>query len=448
MELKKLKLTNFRNFALKELLFENGICTLAWPNRAGKTTIADAISFLFVGKLYNGSSELASIKPITNTASIVSAELTVKLSNGSEVVLKKDYFENWVKTRGTTDMVLSGHLTDCSINGIKKTATEYNAEICKMFNVSELELVQAIINPYYFSQVMAWTKRRELVNKVIGIVKPQDVYEIEPITKTVDADLSKVAYKISDAKKSLTDRLRDSNGNGYKKDESDLSAQISGAIVGTFITEEDYTTACKTASSNENRITELRAKKMGMNDAVLQPLRGQLQEANASLNRSVALDNAELGKKNAEVNDKIESLRRTTDGVRRNQESNRRSIDEMNRKVLLNEQIIKTKTAKQAELRAKYLSLNTEEYKPLEAQNCPACGFQLNGELDTQARAKFNLDKANTSPKSSRMARSYSPKSKHSTMKSSSAKRRSTLSAKPTKSPRKPSRKTTQRFTA
>jgi DNA repair exonuclease SbcCD ATPase subunit len=176
MIITRISFKNFKNFKEQTVDFGSGVNTIARQNRWGKTTIADGIAFAFVGKKYDGSSDVASFKTISDTKATATVELTVKLSSGRELTIRKDYYENWVKTRGTTDSILQGHLTDCYIDGIFKPVAEFNKEICALFGVKELEMVQVLTNPYYFSQVMDWKKRREIVNLVIGEVIPEDVF--------------------------------------------------------------------------------------------------------------------------------------------------------------------------------------------------------------------------------------------------------------------------------
>jgi DUF1009 family protein len=77
----------------------------------------------------------------------------------------------------------------------------------------------------------------------------------------VTDDLRKAGFKISDARNILKNILSNSQGQGLKREEADLQAQISGATIAQPVSEEEYTNACIRVSSNENRITELRAKR-------------------------------------------------------------------------------------------------------------------------------------------------------------------------------------------
>jgi len=109
MKYVSLHLENFRKFKDITIDFEQYGNEIIADNKWGKTTIADAIMFILVGKLYSGSSDLQSLKPLHDTSLKVAAELVIATGwDGSNplfpefVTLRKEYKEDWVTARGST----------------------------------------------------------------------------------------------------------------------------------------------------------------------------------------------------------------------------------------------------------------------------------------------------------------------------------------------------------
>ncbi|KKP47509.1 MAG: replication and repair protein RecF protein [Candidatus Woesebacteria bacterium GW2011_GWA1_33_30] len=88
--IKKLKLTNFRNFTKKEFEFGEGITVINAPNAKGKTNILEAIFMLSTGKSFKARREEESINYDCDLARIKGDSL--------EIVLTKDIPE-WPKKK-------------------------------------------------------------------------------------------------------------------------------------------------------------------------------------------------------------------------------------------------------------------------------------------------------------------------------------------------------------
>ena len=126
MKLRKVVLDNVRIFDHKEFDFTND-SELVMPNESGKSTLADAITFVLFGKLYSGSSDIASLKPVKDTTLEVSVTLEYQDDTDMIIVLKKLYQENWVKTRGSSFSEMKGHTTTCFINEEKMTVSNFES---------------------------------------------------------------------------------------------------------------------------------------------------------------------------------------------------------------------------------------------------------------------------------------------------------------------------------
>lgn len=118
--LKTLNLTNFRNFAKKEIEFGNSVNVINAPNAKGKTNILEAIVLLSLGKSFKTRKEEECIKYEENIARVQ--------SGGLEIVLTKDVI-GWPKKR-------------LLINGVARRLIDFVGNIkTVLFAPQDLELV-------------------------------------------------------------------------------------------------------------------------------------------------------------------------------------------------------------------------------------------------------------------------------------------------------------------
>jgi hypothetical protein len=403
MELKSITLKNFRKFDNLEMNFTEGQNEIRQPNRWGKTTLADAIAFVLVGKLNNGSSDLATIKPIRNSNYAPTekletvVELVFLLQNG-ELALKKEYGEQWVKTRGTTDMEMKGHYTNCYINSIKKTATEYEQEINNAFKLPSSEYLQILTNPIYFSQVMSWQKRREVINKVIGEVTPQEVIATNSMFKSIEKELT--ASNPDDLIKTIRFKLNDRES-GLKRKADDLQAKIKGIEITNTVSEDAFEKAAKTVASNIQKIVALKVKREGKTDPVISALETDLMQTKAAYEQSKIADRAELERRNRFIEEKVMALKGRQNKQEELLSKHHTEVDRVKSRIQKCEDEIKTNvttiTRLESQMASKRQSWNEEQqrqFQPREALACPNCGHDINAELNAEALKQFNENKA------------------------------------------------------
>jgi len=392
MELKQVNLINVRNFTEKTFVF-NGNTELVMPNEGGKSTLADAITFVLIGKLYSGSSDAQSLKPLRNTAEEVSIELIY--SNGSsELALKKTYKENWVKTRGTTEVTMSGHTTDCFINETKMTVSNFEKELCGYFNVPSTKELNIMLNPYYFGQVMSWQERLEYVTKVTGEVTVDDVIDITPQVKEIREDLMKNTRE-NLSKKYHTDSV------DKKKLVDEKAIQIKGDVIDNPITEKEFQDATKEFNSNNDKILNLKVKQGGINDPVLMNLKAKRTEHLSKIEQSKAADRQKLTHKNDSINKQVDELKEKKNALR-NDVFDLRSdlnklvneIDKQNDLIRSNDKLITKKRSELAQVKEDYTNTQKQEFTPLEAHHCPNCDYDLSKEENEKLLNKFNLNQA------------------------------------------------------
>jgi hypothetical protein len=391
MELKQVNLINVRNFDNKTFNFE-GNTEIVMPNEGGKSTLADAITFVLIGKLYSGASDAQSLKPLRDTAEEVSIEL-IYSDGEKELSLKKTYKENWVKTRGTTEVTMSGHTTDCFINETKMTVSNFEKELCGYFNVQSTKELNIMLNPYYFGQVMSWQERLEYVTKVTGEVTIDDVIDVAKEVKPLRDDL----YRYGDGLKQKlhTDTVE------KKKAVEEKQIQIKGDVIEEVVTEKTFNEAATLLNSNNDKILKLRVKKQGINDPVLEALKVQKMEVSSKIEQSKDADRQELAKKNESINKNIELKRveklakqELVGNLRNEINANDNSIRSTKEEIQRTDKLISKKRAELAEVKEDYNKMKATEFKPLESKHCPNCDFDLTAEENEKLKSEFNLNQA------------------------------------------------------
>lgn len=209
--LKKLELTNYRNIEFATYEFD-GNSKIIGENRIGKTNTLEAIHFLLTDKLLDGSSDIATIKPLKDTKLEVCVKATFDV-DGKEVTLEKTFKEEWVKTRGTTDVTFKGHCETLIFNGVKQsTLKAYNQLVSEEFGFSQdlttkVDFMRMLINPFYIGNLGEsgdWSQLREFIITLVGDVTNEDVVKEKPELAIVTGDLDSVGGRMDQLKKKYT----------------------------------------------------------------------------------------------------------------------------------------------------------------------------------------------------------------------------------------------------
>ncbi len=215
--LNKLVLTNFKGIKHYTLDFDSNETNIHGKNGSGKTTVADAYSWLLFGKNSQNQTDFG-IKtlgvnndPIHNLNHSVEGVFIV---DDSEVTLKRVYSEKWTKKKGNETQELTGHSTDFFINGVPLSLSEYKLKVDKI--ISE-EFQKLLSNPLFFNQSMKWNDRRVVLSKIVGEISDSEVYSNFSKDKQIEIQ----ALLSSD--KTLADYKREYSVKRKKiKDELDL----------------------------------------------------------------------------------------------------------------------------------------------------------------------------------------------------------------------------------
>lgn len=187
MKLISLKLQNFKGIKELDININGENIAILGDNATGKTTIADAFSWLLFGKDSKDRAKFG-IKTLDSAGNVIHnlehgvyAMLEI---DGDTVELERVYKEKWTKKRGTSTAQFSGHVVDFFINGVPKKEKEYTKFIESIIDENMFKL---LTSTNYFNEVLNWTDRRKMLISAFGDVEDADVLKDSKYDKLVKA---------------------------------------------------------------------------------------------------------------------------------------------------------------------------------------------------------------------------------------------------------------------
>lgn len=391
--LKSLTLTNFKGIRSQQIIFSEQGTVISGENGTGKTTIFDAFLWLLFGKDSSGRSDsnfnIKTIDPQTGKPFLklehsVCGVLDV---DGTELKLQRNYVENWVKPRGTTEETLKDHKTECYINDVKVgTKKEYDAEVNAI--IPE-DVFRMITNPFYFNSLKPDTQKDMLLD-MAGNITDDEVAALNPeyvklLEQLSGRPLAQYAKEVAAKKKACKDAL------AVIPSQIDTANRLRPAS-------EDWGALEKELADKKEKLADIDAQisdKSKLNEQEYQR-KAEIQKNLGD--KRIALVNAENAirtEANAGVNKATLELN--------NLEHKQREIqDEISRKrsdIASKDDDIATLETEMSDLRTEYRKVNAEKIAyPDGAFVCPTCKRPLEVE-DIEAKQKelqanFNQDKA------------------------------------------------------
>ncbi len=214
IQIKQLNLHNFKgakDFKLSDLGNE---VIISGANETGKTRIVDAWNWLLFGKDSEDRKDFdikaldVNNQPLHRADHSVSAVLII---DGIEQKLERIYREKWVKKRGEENHEFDGNETFYKFNDVPHSQGEYQAKINAILPEN---LFKLLTNPFYFNTMMKWTERRDLLFKIAGDIKDQEILaglpELRDLLDSLNGkSLEEFKKEIAFKKKLLKEQLSD-----------------------------------------------------------------------------------------------------------------------------------------------------------------------------------------------------------------------------------------------
>lgn len=256
MRILNLKLENFQGIRKLELNLDGKNASIYGDNATGKTTIANAWSWMLFGK---AASDIKNFTPKTKDGLgdvhhlINSVEAKIQLDDGLIVTLRKVHKEKWTKKRGAETEEMTGEGDEYYIDDVPKKQKEYDAYIENI--TANTDVVKMLTTVNYFPEVMKWDKRRALLLEICGNITDDEIiehstqlqqlnellikpgtsdqrYSVDELLKIKKASISKINNEldqipalINEAKKAMPD-VKGLSETKLKKSRDDLNVKI------------------------------------------------------------------------------------------------------------------------------------------------------------------------------------------------------------------------------
>lgn len=368
-------------------------------NGTGKTTMANAMIWLFTGKPYTGEAgyspktldkEGGEVHNIDHTV-----EASLELDDHTMVTLRRTLSEVWKKKRGTQTPELSGNKTSYAIDDVPVDEDAFNAKVDKICPAAYVSLLML---PRAFAASLPWKRRREILLEICGDVTDDEVISNTPeLAKSLPDYLS---IPGNDARRYTVDEYRERAAAQLKKINAELQAlpsRIDEAERATPELSEIETAALaldvdSLLVQKRKILSDIDTARQGGDSAARKQLAAEISDAEKAVSdakaeyyRNQGKGTDALRKKINELNDKrIQLMDSRTVSVQASREiASKADKLESDRQALLK---------KYQSVSGDLLRINAEEYDGSDI--CPTCGQRMPMEMIDKARAAFNDDKA------------------------------------------------------
>ena len=379
--LNKLRLQEFKGGTM-EIDFLP-ITDIRGANKAGKTRLFDAFTWLLFGKNSQGESvfDIKTLdknnEPIHKLSHEVEAWLTI---NEKPLTLKRVYKEKWTTPRNSANEVFSGHETTLFVNDVPVSSSEFQQTINELCPEKQFKL---LTNPLAFP-ALHWEEQRKMLFAMAGEIIPTQICAENPVflallTRLDNTDGKKYADMLRIKKSKITEQLDLIDPKIEENKRMMPPAQDWLKLVQQIAEKTD-----DIAKLEKQRENALKAQESAMLEALekgrrIQQLRLRLQQ----IRNEQESESMNDYQKNLQEYNKAYNEYLNLSASARTQISNYESAQ--NEIPTLNEKLTK--------LREEWRTINAETFDP-EATICPTCKQSLPTEEVESLRESFNLKKA------------------------------------------------------
>lgn len=377
-----LHLQNFQNIGSIDIDFNGKDTVITGHNGSGKTTVANAISWLLFAtasdrtRSFSPKTVGADGQPVHNLHHI--AEATFE-RDGVPFTLKKDYHEVWTVRRGVLDAngnrkkEFAGHETDYFIDGRQVKCEEYDRWLSSLFSADDARILTL---PLHFALDLDVRTRREKVQSLVGDVPREDILAEDPSL----ADILDMADD-----KGGVDNLADDLRQDAKNLDSQLKSipvRISECEQAIRPMDDDLEGTIAAIAAIQDEIAGLKERCSGITDtAATATLRDRLTDLTSR-------QNAIRRKVDDRNGDELSAWRRTCDAHRTACARIEQELTVAKGRVRMGEDDISRFKASRDELTGRIEKIrNTAFTEPLPSRLCPCCGQDLPIERMDEAMA-------------------------------------------------------------
>lgn len=383
--LQKLTLNNFKGFTF-EMAVDGADVNICGANATGKTTLADAFSWLLFDKDSLGRADFEIKNLDGNGQEEHGLEHSVEGAlwvDGNTTTLKKAYKEIWTKKRGSATPLFSGHTTDYYVNGVPCQKKDYVATVADL--AGEESVFRLLTSPTVFPS-LHWQKQRSLLLEVCGDMTDAQVIEadskLSALTdilgnRTIDDHRKVIAARRTEINKALeTIPVRIDEVRRGLPDVTGLNRKASDEAV----------------SNLEAGVSEARLRLQGVdNGAAITALSKQLANLDVDIRM---MENKHYLNHTATVT----KLNHQIDELKASSQTSASKVQALTDSVTWSQTRVDGLNGELDRLRDKWVAVDSETFHDTTEDTCAACGQSLPHDRVQEARDKalaaFNLHKA------------------------------------------------------
>lgn len=382
MRIKKIIIKNFKGIENLTIDLNYRNVSIYGDNKAGKTTVADAITWCLFGKNSNGSSNFA-IKPL-NIDNTIMPNTTPSVEIIADIIsIKRIHTEEFRKKSGTTKKIFTGYKTKYYINDVPVKQKDFQVKINEICDETKFKL---LTNPKYFNEEMHWLDRRKLLIDICG-----DIDEQKIISKNNDFEI------ISDIINNGTIEEKQSQ---IKENFKNINNDLNKIPVQIMELKKIIQNVSHKRSDIENSIQKLQHKKALTDEKILSCMSGNKQSVLKNdlltIQNQINVIQNNIQKQNMniekELSDKLQKRDFLINSISEKIKNNQNNINEINSKIQQIEQEIEI-------LRNNWKFEEQLEFvETIVNDVCPNCGNQISkkkiSEIQENAKHEFNLKKS------------------------------------------------------
>lgn len=390
--IKSLTLRNWRGEKERTTHFNAGGPTyICGGNGLGKSRHFDAFCWLLFGKDKEDRKDFELRTYDANHNTLHHCECSVEAVlciDGTELTIKREFKEQWVKPRGQVEEVFKGNITECTWNGVPVKVGEFQQRVSE--NIIDETIFKMITNPRYFTEKMKWQLQREALLQMAGTKSDDEIASEDedfrtlldtlngkPLTdyrremaaekKRLKADLAEIQPRIDQTQKMMPEA---EDWTEIERQMSQTKQSVANITKQIQSVEARSNAGIEQSQNITRQINELMAQRRQLEQHALDELRKAAEEKNASrreIEERLKIANGELSEANIDY-------KRTQD-----------------RCTYLSEQIEKL-SAQLDTLRNTWRQLSAAEFDG--SDTCPHCGQRLPEAKIAAARDIFSKHKA------------------------------------------------------
>ncbi len=389
MEIKiiNLALKDFKGTKDRAVSFDGKNVSIYGRNYTGKSTIADAWTWLLFGKNSAWESDF-DLKPIGAVRPEVEVAAVIEV-DGKEIELKRILREKWSTKRGFAEESFTGHETVTYIDGIERKTTEYKAFIDSLVTEDTFKRLTSA-TPFLS---MKKPDMRKVLLEMAGDVSDTQVAGEDEDLNFILSFVSEKGLSMSDAAKLVKQNLT-----AYNAEQQNISPRID-EVRRMMPEEQDWEKLEAGQERGREYLRQIDAQ-LATGNASLTVMKKKQGEMFALESRIEQLKQSRLEKANQEYRDLLrqkESVEGIIRACRLNEQQFKDTIDEETQNVARY-----TAELKQlAEDYKRYAYMKKQEvakaYEVIQEGVCDRCGQKLPEDqlikINTESEARFTAQK-------------------------------------------------------